>query len=119
MAQDTKGLLIIGPPRSGTTLLAALLAAHSHIGVIMEGMGYDARHLLGVEVWANKLCVPNQITLDPVSDGHPWWKRLEDGLRAALGRPRQRGNVREHDPAYYPPSTSTNNYSNVCGPVGC
>lgn len=99
----TKGILIIGPPRSGTTLLAGLIAQHPHAGVTMEGLGHDARHIMGVKIWANKLCVPNQITLHPVQDQRSLHRRLEDGLRAVLGRPRLRGRAREHDPPYYTP----------------
>ena len=100
---DANGVLIIGPPRSGTTLLAGLVAEHPRAGVTMEGMGHDARYLMGVKVWANKLCVPNQITLEPVPDQRTLYRRLEDGLRAVLGRPRLRGKIRDHDPAYYTP----------------
>lgn len=65
-----------------------MLGAHPNVGMLSEDLGHGAESILGVKVWGNKLCIPNQITLDPRPDNRSIWKRLEDGFRAVLGRPR-------------------------------
>jgi len=56
-------LLILGAPRSGTTLLATMISRHSEIAVLNEDRSWALRRLLGKTVVGNKLCVPNQIEL--------------------------------------------------------
>lgn len=56
--------------------------------MLSEDTSHVAEHILGAKVWGNKLCLPNQITLDPSTDPRSVWQRLEDGVRAILGRPR-------------------------------
>lgn len=56
-------LLILGAARSGTTLLAAMLASHSQIGVLFEDLWGGAGRILVKRYKGVKLCVPNQIEL--------------------------------------------------------
>lgn len=56
-------LLILGAPRSGTTLLATMISRHTEIGILNEDKGWAMRRLLGKAVVGNKRCVPNQIEL--------------------------------------------------------
>lgn len=61
---STRYLLLIGAPRSGTTLLATMIARHGEVSMINEDVtGRGMRHLLGRRLTGNKLCVPNQIRL--------------------------------------------------------
>lgn len=60
-------LLILGAPRSGTTLLAAMLASHSQVGVLFEDLWGGAGRILAKRYKGVKLCVPNQIELQ-----HHW-----------------------------------------------
>lgn len=54
-----------------------------------ENIRHGAETIVGGKVWGNKLCIPNQITLDPRPDDRSLLTRLEDGARAILGRPRR------------------------------
>ena len=56
-------LLIIGAPRSGTTLLATMISRHTEIAILNEDKGWGMRRLLGKMVVGNKRCVPNQIEI--------------------------------------------------------
>jgi len=56
-------LLLLGAPRSGTTLLATMISRHTEIAVINEDRGWSMRRILGKAVVGNKRCVPNQIEL--------------------------------------------------------
>lgn len=56
-------LLIIGAPRSGTTLLATMISRHTEIAVMNEDKGWGMRQILGKTFVGNKRCVPNQIEL--------------------------------------------------------
>lgn len=56
-------LLILGAARSGTTLLAAMLASHSQIGVLFEDLWGGAGRILVKRYKGVKLCIPNQIEL--------------------------------------------------------
>jgi hypothetical protein len=56
--------------------------------MMSEHFGPGAEKIVGVEVWGNKLCVPHHVTLDSPKDPRSVWKRIEDGLRAVVGRPR-------------------------------
>lgn len=88
MDESQAGCLVIGAPRSGTTLCASMIGAHPDVGMLFEDIGHGGKEVLGTKIWGNKLCIPNQITLDPLPDDRSLWKRLEDGLRAVIGRPR-------------------------------
>ena len=56
-------LLIIGAPRTGTTLLATMISCHADIGVLNEDDGWALRRLVGKLVVGNKRCIPNQIEI--------------------------------------------------------
>ncbi len=56
-------LLVLGSPRSGTTLLSAMLGCHPDIGILNEDYGCAEVKLFSKRVKGNKLCVPNQIEL--------------------------------------------------------
>jgi hypothetical protein len=60
---DTRHLLILGAPRSGTTLLATMIARHTEIGILNEYKTWAMRRLLGRAIVGNKRCVPNQIEM--------------------------------------------------------
>lgn len=57
-------LLILGSPRSGTTLLASLIGSHSEVAMLIEDVNFAVTRLTGKKVAANKLCIPNQIQLN-------------------------------------------------------
>jgi hypothetical protein len=65
-----------------------MIGSHPEIGMLSEDTRHVTKHILGTKVWGNKLCVPNQITLNPPPDPRSVWRRLEDGIRAVLGQPR-------------------------------
>jgi hypothetical protein len=56
-------LLILGAPRTGTTLLATMISRHADIGVLNEDDGWSMRRLVGKLVVGNKRCIPNQIEM--------------------------------------------------------
>lgn len=56
-------LLVLGSPRSGTTLLASMLGHHTEIGMVNECLDFGIRYPIGSPISANKLCIPNQIEL--------------------------------------------------------
>jgi hypothetical protein len=57
-------LLILGAPRSGTTLLAAMISRHTEIAVLNEDRGWAMLKLLGKAIVGNKRCIPNQIEMN-------------------------------------------------------
>jgi Sulfotransferase family len=56
-------VLLLGAPRSGTTLLATMIGRHTDVGMLNEDPGRGIGKVLGKAVTGNKLCVPNQIRL--------------------------------------------------------
>lgn len=58
-------LLILGAPRSGTTLLTGMVGAHPKVAMLCEDLAFSMRHLISKPVVGNKLCIPNQIDLEP------------------------------------------------------
>lgn len=66
-------LLVLGAPRSGTTLLAAMIGCHDQVGMLSEDFGTAVRHIVGKPVVGNKLCVPNHIEMRQT---RPEWVRL-------------------------------------------
>jgi hypothetical protein len=57
-------LLIIGAPRSGTTLLSAMIGRHTEVGILNEDKGWAMKSVIGRQIVGNKRCVPNQIELE-------------------------------------------------------
>jgi hypothetical protein len=60
---ERRHLLILGAPRSGTTLLATMISRHTEIGILNEDRGWAMRRLLGKAIVGNKRCIPNQIEM--------------------------------------------------------
>lgn len=61
-------VLLIGAPRSGTTLLGTMIGSHSDIGMVNEDVDIRALgRVLGKRLTGVKLCVPNQIRLEQKS----------------------------------------------------
>ena len=54
-------LLILGIPRSGTTLLTGMIGAHPEVAMLKEDRSNAIHRLVGKPVVGNKLCVPNHI----------------------------------------------------------
>lgn len=67
---DFQPLLILGAPRSGTTLLAAMIGRHPDVAVLSENLGMAMRKVVGKRVAGNKLCIPNHIEM---RETRPWW----------------------------------------------
>lgn len=74
---DPRHLLVLGTPRSGTTLLASMIGRHPEVAMLIEDTGFAIEKLAGKRVAANKLCVPNQIEVR---------ERRERGALAWLAR---------------------------------
>ena len=74
---ERRHLLIIGAPRTGTTLLATMISRHTEIGVLNEDKGWSMRKLLGKTLVGNKRCIPNQIELKKPGKLHiRLWKKI-------------------------------------------
>ncbi|TCI04451.1 sulfotransferase [Corallincola luteus] len=58
---EKKHLLIVGAPRSGTTMLASMIGAHPDIAVAIETSDMAFCRIVGKAVVGNKLCIPNQL----------------------------------------------------------
>ncbi len=58
-----KLLLIIGSPRSGTTLLNAMIGSHPDVAMLNEDFGHAVFNIIATPMVGNKLCVPNQIEM--------------------------------------------------------
>lgn len=73
--REMKILLILGCRRSGTTLLASLMGAHSKINMINEGCYGEFEHLIGKPYQGVKLAIP-----------HIAWSRRYSGLHRWIYR---------------------------------
>lgn len=78
-------LLILGTPRSGTTLLTCMVGAHPNCIMMSECFSAEEHKIVSpAKVLGNKLCVPNQIQFS-----HPpprvSWRRLPYRAMRALG----------------------------------
>jgi len=69
-------LLVLGSPRSGTSLLAAMLGRHSQIAMTHEDTGDAWTRVVGKPITGVKLVAPNQIELD-----HTWRAKSRRCLR--------------------------------------
>lgn len=58
-------LLILGVPRSGTTLLTTLIGAHPDVAMLNEDLSYAMKNLVSKRIAGNKLCIPNHIDFEP------------------------------------------------------
>lgn len=59
--KNRKHLLIVGIPRSGTSLLASLIGAHPKVSITNEDFTNNWLSNIGKPVVGNKLCVPRQL----------------------------------------------------------
>jgi hypothetical protein len=59
-----KGLVILGAPRSGTTLVASAIAAHPDVALLFEEFHGGMFRIMGGKLPAVKLCTPNEVDLD-------------------------------------------------------
>jgi hypothetical protein len=57
-------IVVLGAPRSGTTLLATAIGAHPLIALLFEDPYGSMFRVLGGKLPAVKLCTPNQIEID-------------------------------------------------------
>lgn len=57
-------MLILGAPRSGTTLLAAMIGSHEDSAILMEDYYGGVFRVLSKKMPGVKLCIPNQIELN-------------------------------------------------------
>lgn len=69
----TTPLLIVGAPRSGTTLLTAMIGRHSAAAMLNENYERALDDVLSKPVVGNKLCIPNHIELETKK---PRWVRF-------------------------------------------
>jgi hypothetical protein len=72
-------LLIVGAPRSGTTLLASLVGGHPDISIVSEDKGSEWLHVAGKSVVGVKLCTPHHIELH--TNRRAWRGRRLPSLR--------------------------------------
>lgn len=70
MTDDAVHLLILGSPRSGTTLLSAMLGCHSDIALLNEDRHGASLTIFSKKIKGVKLCVPNQIELEQTIGMH-------------------------------------------------
>lgn len=56
-------LLLLGAPRSGTTLLADMIGSHPQIAIMAENPYGNEHRIVAKPIIGNKLCVPNQIRM--------------------------------------------------------
>lgn len=68
---EAEHILVLGVPRSGTTLLSAAVGAHSRVCMLDEFTGNGFRFITGGKIKGVKLCVPNQIALS--KKWKPWY----------------------------------------------
>lgn len=73
---DKEYLLVLGAPRSGTTLLTAMIGCHDDVAMLNEDFRSAVRNLVSKRIAGNKLCVPNQIELRRRGGG-VWVRRLQ------------------------------------------
>lgn len=93
-------LLVIGAPRSGTTLLAAMLGSHPDVAILNEEFQGAMASVFSKRVRGVKLCTPNQIELDRKT--HPVLALAQSrsvAVRRVAGRlgiPRSRWSIRDY-----------------------
>jgi len=76
---DDIHLLILGSPRSGTTLLSAMLGCHPEITLLNEDTHGASLTIFSKKIKGVKLCIPNQIELVQTS-----WMRFKDFMVTTL-----------------------------------
>lgn len=86
------GIVVLGTPRSGTTLIANIIGMHPSIAMMFEDLHGGAFRVIGGKIPAVKLCTPNQVDLDrrwsPMNRviGLSGWLRKNVGYRMPTSR---------------------------------
>ncbi|MGB0749422.1 MAG: hypothetical protein ACPGO3_11815 [Magnetospiraceae bacterium] len=95
-------LLLLGAPRTGTTLLATALGAHRDIAMLDEDFHGAPARLVGGKLPGVKLCVPNQVHLTQRWRGLYKLARFNGFLRKRIGYrlPRSRLSIADYDQAF-------------------
>jgi hypothetical protein len=92
LARRRPGIVVLGAPRSGTTLLANVVGAHPRIAMMFEELHGGAFRVIGGKIPGVKLCTPNQVDLDrrfgPLNRviGLSGWLRKNVGYRMPSSR---------------------------------
>jgi hypothetical protein len=92
MPSTRLGIVVLGAPRSGTTLLANVVGAHPRVAMMFEELHGGAFRVVGGKIPAVKLCTPNQVDLDrrwgPMNRviGLSGWLRKNVGYRMPTSR---------------------------------
>jgi hypothetical protein len=63
-SKNRQHLLILGAPRSGTTLLTAMMGRHDEVALLVEEKRLAFTKVVSKTVVGNKLCVPSQIEFE-------------------------------------------------------
>lgn len=63
-SEGRPAIVVLGSPRSGTTLMANIVGAHPNIAMMFEELHGGAFRVVGGKIPAVKLCTPNQVDLD-------------------------------------------------------
>ena len=58
---EQKNILILGAPRSGTSLLASMLSKHTDASILYEDYRLAHTRIIAKKLIGNKLCIPSQI----------------------------------------------------------
>lgn len=90
-------LLVLGAPRSGTTLLSAMLSCHPDISLLNEELTGASLAIFSKRIRGVKLCAPHQIELEhsaamqAVARVRGSLRRFTNAARGRLGLPRPNG----------------------------
>ncbi len=82
-AAEQQHVLVLGAPRSGTTILAAMLSAHPEVAIVAEDRKGKWRGTLSKQVIGVKLLTPNQVEMTRGALETAFWGPYIAGLRVA------------------------------------
>ena len=94
-------MLVLGAPRSGTSLLAAMIGSHPDIALLNEELSGASLSIFAKPIKGVKLCAPHQIEIDHSASAQGFAsvrgkvRRLTNAARKALGRPQPSGGFRK------------------------
>jgi hypothetical protein len=63
LTPPTRALLVLGAPRSGTTLLAAMLGCHPDVVMLNEDLRFSVSKIIGNRAVGNKVPIPTHMEL--------------------------------------------------------
>ncbi|WP_114521138.1 sulfotransferase [Altererythrobacter sp. ZODW24] len=98
---DGLHLLVLGSPRSGTTLLSAMLSCHPDVSLLNEELSGASLRIFSKPVQGVKLCAPHQIELEHSSTmkaknfASGQIRKLTNVVRKAMSRPIPKGGFRK------------------------